>query len=128
MDKEKELELVEKYPNLFRQYGGNPKETCMAWGITCGNGWYKLIDELCEKLEPFGIVAAQVKEKFGGLRFYLNPVPPEHWDEIYKYIAEAEKKSLETCEECGKPGKRRGKGWIRTLCDQCEESEVKVEK
>jgi uncharacterized Zn finger protein (UPF0148 family) len=26
-----------------------------------------------------------------------------------------------TCEECGNPGRSRDGGWIRTLCDNCQE-------
>jgi hypothetical protein len=125
MDKELQMKLVEKYPTVFKDYGGDMRQTCMAWGICCGNGWYDIIDELCAKLEPMGIVAAQIKEKFGGLRFYVNDIPNDTlWDEIHGdkgCITEAEVKSLETCENCGKPGKIVGEGWIRTLCDECNE-------
>jgi indole-3-glycerol phosphate synthase len=61
--------------------------------------------------------AVQVKEKFGALRFYTSVAAN---DVEAKIIAEAEKASACTCEECGQPGKARGGGWIRTLCDQCE--------
>lgn len=117
MNRELEEKLVKKYPKLFRNYRGDPRQTCMAWGMTCGDGWYNLIDELCSKLEPFGLTAAQVKEKFGGLRFYIEGCPSDKFEEIYKYIGEAEKKSVETCEVCGKPGEVRGGSWLRCLCD-----------
>ena len=32
MDKELEQKLVEKYPNLYKEYGGDITETCMGWG------------------------------------------------------------------------------------------------
>jgi hypothetical protein len=25
------------------------------------------------------------------------------------------------CERCGQPGRRRGTGWLYTVCDACEE-------
>lgn len=58
----------------------------------------------------------QVKEKFGGLRFYVNTTDKRirHWIEF------AEAMSMKVCEECGKPGNRYGDGWIRTLCDEHE--------
>lgn len=59
--------------------------------------------------------AAQVKEKFGGLRFYMTSGD----DEIYQAISEAETLSHYTCEECGNHGKKRDLAWIRTLCDNC---------
>ena len=71
MNKKLELDLVKKYPNLYKQYGGDITKTCMGWGFECDDGWFKLIDGLSAKLQPYGIEAGQVKEKLGGLRFYL---------------------------------------------------------
>lgn len=65
----------------------------------------KLIDEL-----P---VILDIKEKFGGLRFYVDHAP----ERIRNYIDFAEQLSNYTCEVCGQPGKHRGGGWIKTLCD-----------
>lgn len=122
MDKEFQMKLVEKYPTMFKEYGGDMRKTCMAWGICTGNGWYDIIDELCSKLEPLGVVAAQIKEKFGGLRFYINPLNEGvDWEEVHDHINEAESKSYKTCEICGKPGKRIGGGWVVTRCDDCKE-------
>jgi hypothetical protein len=33
----------------------------------------------------------------------------------------AESWAAHSCEECGKPGKSRKSGWIKTLCDEHEE-------
>lgn len=128
MDKELELILVEKYPNLYKDYGKDMKKTCMHWGFSHGNGWYDLIDKLSEKLEPFGVVAAQVKEKFGSLRFYLNY--PHHlddktFDKIREIKNEFELKSSSICENCGKPGKTiSDEGWLRTICDKCYKKKI----
>ena len=67
------------------------------------------MDEEAEKVP----VAAQVKEKFGGLRFYVNGGTEEH----YNYINFAESMSYHTCEVCGAPGHVYTDGWYRTLCD-----------
>jgi hypothetical protein len=66
--------------------------------------------------------AAQVKEKFGGLRFYMT----SGTDEIFDLIEEAEALSCKTCEECGKPGEERPGGWIHTHCDPCHENWDKI--
>lgn len=81
-----------------------------------GNGWYGIIKEIIEKSIAAGWdkQICQVKEKFGGLRFYINSAP----DEVHKLIREAENKSLEICEVCGNPGKQRNGGWIKTLCEE----------
>lgn len=60
------------------------------------------------------VVATQVKEKFGTLRFYYNG-----GDEYIRGLESmAEAMSAVMCEECGNPGKLRRGGWIRTLCDE----------
>ena len=69
----------------------------------------QIVDEEASKVP----VASQVKEKFGGLRFYVNGAIDKHWN----YISFAESMSYRTCEECGAPGKRYTDGWHRTLCD-----------
>lgn len=54
----------------------------------------------------------QVKEKFGTLSFYYTG-----GDEVIDgMVRMAEGMSGVICEDCGNPGKRRGGGWIRTLC------------
>ena len=58
-------------------------------------------------------VASQVKEKFGGLRFYVQAATDNH----YQYISFAESMSYRTCESCGNPGKTYTDGWHTTLCD-----------
>lgn len=120
MNKENAAYLVENFPKLYQSYGGDPMETCMAWGFECGDGWFELIKELSEKLEPLGAVAAQVKEKYGTLRFYIEGISEGAFDEAYDLIDEAEEKSAEICEKCGQPGKLRGGGWVQTLCDECD--------
>lgn len=120
MDPEKQKILANKYPILFKKLGGDPRETCMSWGICVGNGWYNILDDLCSKLEPHRVVAGQVKEKFGGLRFYLEATSSDKWDEIQQSIQDAEAKSYNTCEICGKSGKLRRGSWLKTLCDECQ--------
>lgn len=60
------------------------------------------------------VVAHQIKEKFGTLRFYSTGGD----DVTNGMISMAENLSARTCERCGAPGKSRGGVWIRTLCDQ----------
>lgn len=59
------------------------------------------------------VVADQVKEKFGGLRFFYTGGD----DTIDGMVKFAESLSERTCEACGAPGHSRGGGWITTLCD-----------
>ena len=78
-----------------------------------GKGWSELIDAIYDRLPPTAHIC-QVKEKFGGLRFYVDEVSSEVWD----FIDEMEERSFQICEVCGQPGKPREGGWIRTLCDE----------
>jgi len=74
------------------------------------------LDEAKTKLDEETLkvpVAVQVKEKFGGLRFYVQAATDKH----YNFISFAESMSYRTCEVCGAAGKRYTSGWHTTLCD-----------
>lgn len=58
----------------------------------------------------------QIKEKFGGLRFYYDG----GCDEIHGMVTMAEVWAHHACETCGNVGTQRSGGWIRTLCDKHE--------
>ena len=62
----------------------------------------------------------QVKEKFGGLRFYVNCRRNEA---IRQRIGIAADESFRTCEVCGQPGELREDSFIKTLCDEHNASE-----
>lgn len=62
------------------------------------------------------VIVRQIKEKFGGLRFYYDG-GDEH---IAGMVSMAESWAARTCETCGNKGKQRSGGWIRTLCDEHE--------
>jgi hypothetical protein len=90
----------------------------MCFGFECGDGWYSIIDNLCQQLVRLGgCEAVQVKEKFGGLRFYID----EGSAEQFEAIEQAERDSLKTCEVCGSMTDvaLRGHAWVKTLCLQC---------
>lgn len=75
-------EFMGRFPILFQDRKKSMQETCMCWGIECPIGWYHILEQLCTYLEfhnqqfsrEYGIavVADQVKEKFGTLRFYFS--------------------------------------------------------
>lgn len=123
MSPDKDKALCEKYPKIFADRHGDMRSTAMCWGFDCGDGWYDLIDVLCAHLQAMTdnnpnndrfpqIVAAQVKEKFGGLRFYVS-ASSDYQDGA---ISMAESMSYHICEVCGNPGKPNNRGWIRTTC------------
>ena len=119
MNSEHSEYLVKTFPTLYQDYGGDMRQTCMHWGFECGDGWFELLKELSEKLEPLGTVAAQVKEKFGGLRFYTTGELVEVADEVDKAIDVAEMRAWGTCELCGEPGECNDEGWLSVRCEEC---------
>jgi hypothetical protein len=111
-------QMEEKYPKMFANpYGG----------FAIGEGWWPIIESLCANIQSHTdwwnknretrpvveqVVVEQIKEKFGGLRFYY-----EGGDEqISGMVRMAEAWASHACEECGAPGTAGGKGWIKTLC------------
>lgn len=75
-------EFMSRFPILFQERKKSMQETCMCWGIECPKGWWHILEQLCTVLEfhnmefvknyNLAIVADQVKEKFGTLRFYFS--------------------------------------------------------
>jgi hypothetical protein len=135
MKEELDNKLVKAFPLLYGDRNAPMQSTCMCWGFP-GDGWFDLIWDLSSKLEPLiqkfidenqdtelYPKAFQVKEKFGGLRFYMTCGT----DEISDLISEAEALSLKTCEECGKPAEGQVLvARIHTLCDYCHENWDKI--
>lgn len=126
MNKELTQNLYEKYPDIFKEANLPPSETCMCWGFDHGDGWYNIIDNLCKCIKnhidnlgyngiTLEVTAAQVKEKFGTLRFYLNGED----EYIRGLVAMAEVMSGFTCEICGAQGELQSNGgWLMTRCDK----------
>jgi hypothetical protein len=129
MNKALEQRLVERWPTWF-DFGGDITHTLMPRGFTHDDGWFDILWRLCVDLEPLvteieraGGRQFQVKEKFGGLRFYVN----HKSDAIRQRIDDAIQESFHTCEVCGQPGRQRNGDWSRTLCDEHDASGQKVE-
>lgn len=132
MKPELDRQLVKEHPTLFADRHADMRTTAMYWGFECGDGWYELLKDACDKIEPIlaankkadplgwkcGLYrASQVKEKYGTLRLYLSGAS----NEVYKIVDELEHKSSTICEECGKPGKIIGGNWLYCRCRDCYE-------
>lgn len=128
-----EKRMKEKYPEMFaKPYGG----------FCVGEGWWPILEALCGQIDSYTkwrnktrasllednpynhkildevtqVVVEQIKEKFGGLRFYYTG-GDEH---ISGMVTMAEVWAHRSCEVCGNPGTSRSGGWIKTLCDEHE--------
>ena len=122
--------LIEKYPKILSKLGYTE----------CSDGWYDVIDVLCNQIQSYidhkvkysemsdedkealQVVAVQVKTKFGGLRFYSNG-----GDDITDgMIRMAEGISYRVCEYCAaKASKKNNLGWIHTACQSCFDGMVR---
>lgn len=95
--------LCRRYPFIFSER--NLSGSCMGRGFECGDGWFDIIDALCESIQCLiddeglpQVGATQVKEKIGALRFRVNRSGPE----IRGVIRMAESMSRRICDLCGK--------------------------
>ena len=104
-------EKTSKRPGFVNIHGGYDLEQALA---SVGPGWSELVRAFFQACQDAGVEIVQVKEKFGGLRMYTGETPEHLWG----LIADIEKKSYKTCEDCGKHGKPRTGGWVRTLCEE----------
>jgi len=182
MKQELEQQLQKKYPKILKDLYDDMHTTCMAWGISCGDGWYFILDNLMNSIQSHidnnstkiriknkyarkfieliykfkkilnkskiklirkfnfdilsykliykfknkfeeetyetipQVVAEQIKEKFGGLRFYYYGGDQK----IAGMVRLAEILADNTCEICGST-ENVGKttGWITTICEKC---------
>lgn len=105
-----------------------------GWGrwISCSRGWYPIIIELDEALAAIdpGYEVHQVKEKYGGLRYYFGVsegTSKADRQRMEQLVDEAEERCESTCELCGEPGEMHTTphGWYRTLCAACATAEAK---
>jgi hypothetical protein len=78
--------------------------------------WDLVVPRQLRSIEPpiEQVIALQVKEKFGGLRFYYSGGDAY----ISGVVQLAEDMSYNICEVCGNPGTQTSSGWIRTLCSE----------
>lgn len=87
-----------------------------------GEGWHPLIKYLNLCLfnidNDYNIV--QVKEKFGGLRFYFETSKDYKREEMVTLVNFVEGLSYRICETCGKEGTQTGKYWVKTTCKEHE--------
>jgi CRP/FNR family transcriptional regulator, cyclic AMP receptor protein len=98
---ELELKFKERWPDWFRHLYSDPRTSCLYLGFTHGDGWFDLVWQLCEQIEPIVLAEPgpepfevyQVKKKFGGLRFYNNH-PSERIEQL---STEAAVRSFHVC-------------------------------
>ncbi len=129
MDKELQKQLFIRFP--WTEYKDSKTGHGAGHSVyfACGEGWFQLIWNMLEEIEQHykqnnadinTLIIIDIKEKYGGLRFYVSNVIHDTHDIILKY----ESKSETICDICGEQGRLHEKnGWIRVLCSKCAEEE-----
>lgn len=100
--------------------------------IEVDEGWYQLVldcDAELSAIDPkYDLL--QVKEKFGGLRYYFQPSDSSCREQMDAVVAKYEQLASKTCEATGKPGvlmKSIG-NWYKTLNPEFAENHLSYAK
>ena len=139
VNKEKNKELVEKYPFLMphnRWTDHIPEDYDYSYTEldAMPDGWRKAFGErMCEEIREelvradylHGYRIAQIKEKYGTLRWYDFGCTERLLHEI---ISKYEKMSARTCIRCGDPATKISTGWISPYCDACADEIGRYER
>lgn len=121
MKPELQERLFARHPEMFKNRHLDKTQSCMHWGLCCGDGWYSIIERVCSQIEYYCREAkkplpvfAQAKEKYGTLRLDLDG-----GDSIVDVlVSQAERDAEQACEVCGDWGVLIRKGWLQTLCEK----------
>ena len=128
--KEFNRKLVDKYPfllptNDFDGYLPDNYDYEFTWLDDMPDGWRiafgdEMVDRINQELircDFKDYKLCQIKEKFGGLRWYDYGAPLD--SKINDIIREYEDLSFRVCIDCGKPSKYMTLGWTVPLCADC---------
>ena len=121
-------ELIQKYPKIFENYEGNP------YGVNweAPKAWIPVIDDMCGAIQeyidtvvwykdgvesrPVQVKCTQMKEKWGGLRFYTRGAD----DTVEGMISMAAHICRKMCESCGtRENLGVTDGWVSICCKSC---------
>lgn len=109
-------------------------------GVWVHKGWENIVIEAHGKIVEVwpDVRYIQIKEKFGGLRMYLDATPDDVRATVSGIIHDAEALADRTCQECGASGvcendecgaqlarQRNIRGWYATLCNSCTNQAMK---
>lgn len=120
MQSERDAEKAEIIKDILSRFqSGFPKF------IDCGNGWSEIIMQCHKELKEVdeNYTIAQIKEKFGGLRYYFASTNPALYAGMCKITSKYMDQSFKICEMCGKPGELRNETRLRTLCEKHKNKE-----
>lgn len=123
--KEENKKLIEEFPFLAPVDKEN-YDYSYTWLDSMPEGWrkafgLKICKEIKEELIKFNALDSyeivEIKEKFGGLRWYDGGIPKD--SKIFDIVNKYENLSYNICIECGKPAEWESNGWISPFCTEC---------
>jgi hypothetical protein len=76
-----------------------------AYDVWFPESWTSIIEEIHNKLVGLDpkYRTIQIKQKFGGLRFYFSTENYDHAQEMQDFVDQKESQSYKICIDCGKP-------------------------
>lgn len=125
----KNKKLCKRYPFLIIRDWGDKSIGCkFTYLDDMPEGWKRAFGvDMCEDIRRVLVKAnylydyrvCQIKEKYGGLRWYDNGAPSSIYRELCDVIDKYEELSYRTCICCGRPATKISQGWISPFCDKC---------
>ena len=126
--KQENKKLCERYPFLIIRDWRTDKpigydftyldDMPMGWRKAFGE---QMCEEIREELINYNYLdkyrIAQIKEKYGELRWYDFGAPAD--SKVYDIIDKYSELSKNTCIHCGRPATKISPGWISPYCDRC---------
>ena len=85
MKPELDKQLCEKYPKIFRDRNASENESCMHWGLECGEGWYDVIDALCQAA-TYTYKTSIMVDELDGKRLNIEPYSYSNVTTYHFYI------------------------------------------
>ncbi|MBI2277696.1 MAG: hypothetical protein HYU74_10115 [Dechloromonas sp.] len=125
MSPDNQQQLFAAHPRAFRPPSNDEIAPLDSWGVECGDGWLSLITQAAELIEADidqirNICewprVAQIKEKLGELRIYMNNAHPT----LVTQVLAVANQSSSICEQCGQLGTLHRTEYLHTSCDACE--------
>ena len=107
-------ETPDEYDYTYTELDSMPE----GWRLAFGD---EMVERIQQELVKFNFVDKyrinQIKEKWGGLRWYDGGYPEN--SEINDIVSRYEELSYKICIRCGKPAEWISKGWISPYCTDC---------
>lgn len=94
MNSEKDKYLCEKYPKIFADRSKSIYQSCMGWGFEHGDGWFNIIDTLCQNIQHHIDSCNENNRKNAEYNLMIEDAKKGNWDAYNEYYKDFENKAL----------------------------------